>query len=151
MQRAQQLFGVRHVYISTIYPAQHPQYTHELARLLSALPGAQSLSDLHKMSVALGGQESDAAELTRYEQSLVEQVSKSYAGRAQGRGTAGTSVVSEFTIDLSLTEPCFGHSTQELCATAHGFLGSGRSTWTGNVELQRASNSRPSMMFGEVR
>ena len=38
---------------------------------------------------------------------------------------------------------------QELCAIAHGFLGSRRSTWTANVELQRASFNRPSMMFGK--
>jgi len=37
---------------------------------------------------------------------------------------------------------------QELCATAFGFLGSERSTWTGNVELQRASNGLNSMFFG---
>jgi hypothetical protein len=110
MRRAQQQLGVRHVFVATIYPAQHPQYERELPQLLGALPGAQSLSDLSKMTAALG-QPGRSLELTRYEQSLVE---------------------------------------QELCAIAHGFLGSGRSTWTGNVELQRASFNRPSMMFGQL-
>uniref|UniRef100_A0A7S0LV98 GDP-fucose protein O-fucosyltransferase 2 n=1 Tax=Coccolithus braarudii TaxID=221442 RepID=A0A7S0LV98_9EUKA len=39
---------------------------------------------------------------------------------------------------------------QELCATAHAFLGSAQSTWTGNVELQRAANGLQSAFFGSV-
>ena len=31
--------GVVHVYIATIYPAQHPQYTSELQSLLNRVPG----------------------------------------------------------------------------------------------------------------
>ena len=40
--------GVSHVYISTIFPAQHPKYDGELAYLLQRVPGAQSLSDMSR-------------------------------------------------------------------------------------------------------
>uniref|UniRef100_A0A7S0JHB2 O-fucosyltransferase family protein n=1 Tax=Calcidiscus leptoporus TaxID=127549 RepID=A0A7S0JHB2_9EUKA len=46
----------------------------------------------------------------------------------------------------------YAHSLieQELCATAHAFLGSERSTWTGNVELQRTANGLRTSFFGAV-
>ena len=44
---------------------------------------------------------------------------------------------------------------QQLCATAHAFLGSDRSTWTGNVALERDAtlfNGRArNHFFGQVR
>ena len=40
---------------------------------------------------------------------------------------------------------------QELCANAHSFLGSERSTWTGNVALEREAHSRGrNQFFGAV-
>ena len=40
---------------------------------------------------------------------------------------------------------------QELCANAHGFLGSERSTWTGNVALEREAHGRGrNQFFGAV-
>ena len=36
---------------------------------------------------------------------------------------------------------------QELCANAHGFLGSERSTWTGNVALEREALGRGRNQF----
>tara|TARA_B110001452_G_scaffold127451_1_gene105900 strand:- start:598 stop:852 length:255 start_codon:yes stop_codon:yes gene_type:complete len=43
---------------------------------------------------------------------------------------------------------------QQLCATAHSFLGSDRSTWTGNVALEREASlgsGARSHFFGAVR
>jgi len=101
--------GVRHVYIATISPAQHPKYRNELSQLLESVQGAKSLSAGSAMAEVLGVA---PERLTRYEQSLIE---------------------------------------QELCMTAFAFLGSERSTWTGNVELTReATGVHNSFFFGQV-
>ena len=53
-------------------------------------------------------------------------------------------ILTDSTLTESLVE-------QELCASAHEFLGSERSTWTGNVALEReAHGRRRNNFFGSV-
>jgi len=118
--------GVVHVYIATIYPAQHPQYTSELQSLLNRVPGARSLSNIKQMKEALSGGGGVTA-------------GSAAAGGVAGRGAPPMLPLNRYR--QSLIE-------QELCTIAHSFLGSDGSTWTGNVELMRSANGKPSTFFG---
>lgn len=148
VRAAQQRFNVDHIYISTIWPAQHQQYDRELPHLLKELPGCAD---------APHGAPTRRAHAVR-ERSRAPWVAPRddapgfFPFRRSARSLSDLRAMEErlgvaVPADQPLTRYAQSLVEQELCTIAAGFLGSERSTWTGNVELQRAAFGRPSLMF----
>ena len=119
------------------------QYSVETEQVASEITRARQLARVHRVYIATIW----PSRRRRWEHELPTLLTtvtgaRSLSNLTEMVATLGVSPSAMSGYTLSLIE-------QEICATAAAFLGSERSTWTGNVELQRSAYGRRSSMFGQ--
>ena len=119
------------------------QYSVETEQVASEITRARQLARVHHVYIATIW----PSRRRRWEHELPTLLTtvtgaRSLSNLTEMAATLGVAPSAMSGYTLSLIE-------QEICATAAAFLGSERSTWTGNVELQRTAYGRRSSMFGQ--
>ena len=135
IEAVQRRTGLKHVYIATI----HPPMVTKCAR---APPPARAASRRRAPTLGRAPRRRYGRELSTLLQSVGGAQSASDLAQMASRLGVADDALTRW--DQSLIE-------QQLCATAHAFLGSDRSTWTGNVALERdATGKARNSFFGAV-